>query len=127
MESGSREDGRGNYQLAHRRWMLDSNLYSDPGSNAIAEEVGLLNPELREQRDGILGHLPVGEGSINVGSMPMSLLLDGDDPPSPGETRQNLSERGADGRQTAVKEDQWEACAMNHVIHLEAVNLCVEV
>src|SRR5258708_5768001 len=106
--------------------MLDSNLHGDPGSNAIAEEVGLLNPDVREQRDGILSHLPIGEGPINVGSVPVSLLLDGNDLSSSGKARQDLSERGADGRQTAVKQDQWEACAMHLVIHLKAVNLCVE-
>jgi len=77
--------------------MLDGDLHGDAGSNAIAEEVGLLDPEVREQRDGIIGHLLVGERPINVGGVPMGLLLDGDDLPFPGKTRQHLSKRGADG------------------------------
>jgi hypothetical protein len=55
----------------------------------------------------------------------MGLLLDGDDLPSSGKTRQHLSERGVDGRQTAVKQNQREAFAMDLVIHLETVNLCI--
>src|SRR5215469_6166498 len=84
MEAVCSGDWCSGHQLAHHRWMLDSNLYSDPGSNAIAEEVSLLDPDVREQRDSILGHLPIGKGPINVGSMSMSLLLNGDNPPSTG-------------------------------------------
>jgi hypothetical protein len=79
LESVSREDGRGDYQLAHDRWMLDG----DTCSNAIAEEVGTLDPDVSEESDGIVGHLLIGERSITVGGVPMGLLLDGDDLPSP--------------------------------------------
>src|SRR5215469_15006036 len=55
----------------------------------------------------------------------MGLLLDGDDLPSSGKIREHLSERGADGRQAAMKQDQREAFAMDLVIHFETVNLYV--
>ena len=125
MEAVTGGDGRGDHQLAHYRRMLDGDLQSDPASNAIAEEVGTLDPDVREQSDGIVGHPLVGERSINIGGVPMSLLFDGDDLPSPADTRQHLSERGADGRQTTVKQHQREAFAMDLVIHLETVNLCI--
>ncbi len=46
LESVSSEDGRGDHQLAHHLWMLDSDLYGDTCSNAIAEEVGTLDPDV---------------------------------------------------------------------------------
>jgi hypothetical protein len=46
LESVSSEDGRGDHQLAHHLWMLDSDLYGDTCANAIAEEVGTLDPDV---------------------------------------------------------------------------------
>ena len=60
-------------------------------------------------------HLAENERNIQI------LLLDGDDLPPPGKTRQHLSERGADCRQTAVKQDQRVALSMDFVIHVQTV------
>jgi hypothetical protein len=51
----------------------------------------------------------------------MGLLLDGDDLPPPGKTRQHFAERGADGRQSAMKQDQRLAFPVDFVIHVQTV------
>src|SRR6266571_5300869 len=62
---------------------------------------------------------------IDVGRAPMGLLFDGDDLPGLGKGRQQLSERGADCRQSAMQQNQRPTGAMDLVIHLETVHRSV--
>ncbi len=77
---------------------------------------------MTQQSGGVVGHLLVAERSLDVGGVPMRLLLNADDLPRPGKGRQHLAERGADSRQSSVKQDQrWLAASVNLVVHLETV------
>jgi hypothetical protein len=51
-----------------------------------------------QKRGGVLRHLFEGQRAIDVGRVPVSLLLDGDDLPGLGKEKQNHSERRVDCR-----------------------------
>jgi hypothetical protein len=63
---------------------------------AVAEEVCLPDVEVAEKGDRVLRRLLEGKGTIAIGSAPVSLLLEGDDPPVLCKSRQNLTERSFD-------------------------------
>jgi hypothetical protein len=86
--------------------MTDSDLQGNDASVAPAEKVGLLDLERSEKRRGVVHHLLEGQRAIDVGSVPVSLLLDGDDLPGLGKEKQSHSERRVDCRQAVVKQDQ---------------------
>jgi hypothetical protein len=67
-------------------------------------------------------HLLDAQRAIDVGRAPVSLQLEGDDLPSLGKSRQKLSERRADCRKCAVKQNQRRSGAVDLVIHLETVH-----
>src|SRR2546422_8514465 len=82
-------------EFAHLGGRAESGLQGDSTPRAIAEEVGLLDLEMTQESGGVLRPLLYTERAINVGCVPMSLLLDGDNPPCRGKLRQHLAERGA--------------------------------
>jgi len=75
-----------------------------------------------ERCGGVIGHLLDAQRAIDVGCAPMGLQLEGDDLPSLGKSRQKFSERRADCRKRAVKQNQRPSCAVDLVIHLEDVH-----
>src|SRR2546425_3079930 len=77
---------------------------------------------MTQERGGVLSPLLYTERAINVGCVPMSLLLDRDNPPRRGKLRQYLAERGANGREIAVQQHQRPTAAMYLVVHLETVH-----
>src|SRR6266487_1124955 len=131
----SREDPRvksvtvvgdcGDHKLAHQIRVLDSDLQGDAGSHAIAEDVGIFDSDMMQQSGRVLRHLLDGQRAINVSRAPMGLLFDGDDLPGLGKGRQQLSERGADCRQSAMQQNQRPTGAMDLVIHFETVHRSV--
>src|SRR5436305_15252987 len=75
-----------------------------------------------QERGGVLRPLLDTERAINVGGVPMSLLLDSDNPPRRGKLGQHLAERGATGREVAVQQHQRPTAAVYLVVHLQTVH-----
>src|SRR5260221_12031934 len=109
-------------EFAHQGGRAESDLQGDSASRAIAEEVGLLDLEMTQESSGVLRPLLETERAINVGCVPMSLLLNSDNPPRRGKLRQHLAERGADGREIAVQQHQRPAAAVYLVVHLKTIH-----
>ncbi len=109
-------------EFAHHGGKAKSDLQGNGAPRTIAEEVGLLDVEMAQESGGILRPLLDTEGTINVGCMPMSLLLDRDNPPRRGKLRQHLAERGANSREIAVQQHQRPTASVDFVVHLQTVH-----
>src|SRR5712692_9488689 len=109
-------------EFAHQDGRTERDLQGNSAPRAIAEEIGLLDPQMTQERGGVLRPLLYTERAINVGCVPMSLLLDGDNPPRRGKLWQHLAERGANGREIAVQQHQRSTAAVYFVIHLQTVD-----
>src|SRR5437867_6167907 len=100
------EHGRFDDQFAHHVRMADSHEQGDVASVAVPEEIRPVDMEIFQESGGVLGRLLEAERTIDIGGVPVSLLLEGDDPPGLRKGRQDLSERGVDRRASAVKQNQ---------------------
>src|SRR5712692_8021070 len=109
-------------EFAHQGGRAESDLQGNSAPRAIAEEVGLLDLEMTQESAGVLRPLPYTERAINVGCVPMSLLLDSDNPPRRGKLWQHLAERGVDGREIAVQQHQRTTATVYLVVHLQTVH-----
>src|SRR6266566_6786900 len=109
-------------EFAHQGGGAESDLQGDRAPRAIAEEIGLLDPQMTQERGGVLGPLLYTERAIDVGGVPMSLLLDSDHPPRRGKLRQHLAERGANGREIAMQQHQRPTATVYLVVHLQTVH-----
>jgi hypothetical protein len=102
--------------------MADGKVQGDAGAHTVAEDIGPLDPELRECGGDIIGHLLDGERAVDVCRASVRLQFESDDLPSLGKIRQKLSERRADCRKRAVKQDERLSGTVDLVIHLEAIH-----
>jgi hypothetical protein len=116
---------RGEHELAHHLRVPDGDLQGDAGSHAVTEDVGLFDSEMLECSGGVVGHLLDGQRAIYIGRASMGLQLEGDDLPGLCKFRQNVSERGADCRKSAVEQNQRLSRSVDLVVHIEAVHLNV--
>jgi hypothetical protein len=80
-------------------------LYIAPPATAeaIAKEITSFNAKMLEQGDGVVCHVLIAQGAINVGGVSMALLLDGNDLTALSKDRYHLAEIGFDGRKSAVQ------------------------
>ena len=106
--------------------MPERDLDRDVSAVAVPEQIGLFDVEVAQESDGLLGGLLEREWAIDVGRAAMALLLERDHPARPGQQREQLAERGADGRVPTVQEHQRHAVPhcrpVDLVVHLESVD-----
>src|SRR5438270_13597765 len=103
------EEDRLENERANDLRMPERDLQRDVTAVAVPEEVGLLDVQIPEERDGVVGRLPEGEGAVNVRGMPVSLLLERDHPPGLRDERDELAERSFDGGTAAVEQHERHA------------------
>jgi hypothetical protein len=105
----------------HQARFRQTHVERDGSTGAEAEDVGLLHTELPQQRRGVGRHLLDAQRPVDIGGVPVCLLLDGDHPPVPGQRRDEIAEVRADARQRAVQEHEGPGGlrAVDLVVHLE--------
>jgi hypothetical protein len=103
------ERRRREHELAHDLRMPDRHLHCDRAAVAEAEEVGLRDVQVVEQRCGVVRRLFERERAIGtIGGVTVTLLLDRDDLPMLGQLRQDLRERSRDRVAAAVQQhERW--------------------
>ena len=106
--------------IRRARQVADGDLQYDPGAHAVADDVGLLDPEVLEQRCRVVGHLLVGDQAIDIHRATVALLLGYDDLA----IRREPCTSGADavGRHVGAVQQPWRAVAVHLVVHLETVD-----
>src|SRR5712671_931567 len=106
--------------------MTERDLQRDVTAVAVAEEVGLRDVQVPEQRDGVLGGLFEGERAVHVRRVAVSLLLERDHLSRLRDERDELAERGLDGGAAAMEQDERDAVlrrtSVDLVIELEPVH-----
>ena len=98
--------GRGEHQLADQLRVVEGELHGHRRPGAVAEQVGLPDPQVAQQGDGVAGPVLDGQRAVDVGGVAVGLLLHADDLAALGQRRDDPAEVDADGGQVAVEQDQ---------------------
>ena len=98
--------------------MTDGDRQGDRASHAVAEDVGLLDLQMPEERGDVVRHVLVGHGAVDVRHVSVPLQLHGDHLPVPGQSRMDVRPS-----ECTVEPDQRPAGAVDLVIHPEAVHV----
>jgi len=77
-----------------------------------------------DQGGDVSGHKLEAQWAIDVGCAPVGLQIDGDNPPVLGEGWQHFAEH-LDRADATMQQDERFSGAMDLVVQLQAVNLCV--
>ena len=98
--------------------MAYAELERDPGAHAVADHVGLLEPELPDQARHVVGHLLVGDLAVDVARAPVALHLGHD---HLSVLRETLAQRpeGLHDHVGAVEQHERRSRAVDLVVHLE--------
>jgi hypothetical protein len=116
---------RGGDQLANPGRRTERDRAGDETTQAETEQVGLLDPQLVEQRDDVTGLRLDRHRAAGVGGVPVALELNRDHLPARREGFEQRPEIQLDGQQAPVEQDQRPAGTMRLVVELQAVHRCV--
>ena len=99
-------------------------FHTDPGAHAEPDDVRALDPEMLHERRRVVGHPFVGDRPIGVAGPPVSLQLERNDPTV---LSQRLQERRhpVDGHVSAVQQNERLPLAVDLVVDVQIVDLCV--
>jgi hypothetical protein len=81
------------HQLADAAGVPETELEGHAATEAVTMDVGFLDADVRQQRGGVVGERLVGERTIDVRRMPVSLELDRDDPAGLGQGRHEVAQQ----------------------------------
>src|SRR5207248_1923227 len=104
--------------------MPERDLQCDVAAVAVAEQVGLLEVQVPEQSNGVLGGLLEGEGTVHFRGVAVSLLFEGDHLSRPRDEGDQLAERGLDGGAAAVEQHERDAVLLSRLSPQERAAWC---
>src|SRR2546421_4666555 len=99
-------------------------LQRHPAPERVAPHVGLVEPEMVDERRDVVGHEAHLDGPVDVRGAPVALQVDRDDLVARGELRHHLGEHLA-RPEPAVQGNDRATGAMDFVVEVDAVDVCV--
>ena len=105
--------------------MADRDLDRDAAAHVVAEEVSPLDLEDIEHSGDVVGQARVAELALDVGRAAVPLHLDGADLARLRELADPRRPVVRDRHERAVEQHERIAAAMDLVLHLEPIDLCV--
>ena len=93
-------------------------LHGHAGPQAVSDQIGPGQAEMVEQRGDVVGEQLVPQRPADVAGVPVTLQLDGDDPPARGEPRRVVVQQ-VRGHERPVDQHQGRAGALRLVVELE--------
>ena len=116
---------RGDDQLADPGGRAERDRVRDETAEAEAEEIGLGDPQMVEQRDDVTGQRLDRHRAVGVGGVPVALELHRDHLPARRQGFEQRPEIEVDGQQATVEQHEWPPSAADLVVELQAVHRCV--
>ena len=103
---------------------LDGRPERDAATERVADDVGLLEPELGDQGGDVVGHEPDVDRTVDVGRPAVRLEIGQDDLVALGESRQGRPEH-LTRAESAVEQDERAARAVDLVVEVDPVDVGV--
>ena len=104
--------------------MPDGGLERDAAAERVAHDVGLLEPQVPDQRRDVVGHEPDVDRPVDVGGSAVSLEIDCDHLALSGECRQERPEH-LTGPEPAMEQDRGSPLAVDVVVEADPVDVGV--
>jgi hypothetical protein len=115
---------RGDDQLANPGGCAERDRARDQAAEAEAEQIGLGDPQLVQQRDDVPGQRLDRHRAAGVGGVPVALELHRDHLPARRKGLEQRPEIEVDGQQATVEQDKWPTGTVRLVVQLQAVHRC---
>ena len=116
--------GRDDDQLPDELGVVDRRLERDAAAERVADEVGLVEPEVVDEGGDVVAHRDDAQRPVDVGGPPVALEVGGDDPVPGGELVDHWPEHLA-RPEPAVEQDERPATAVDLVVQVDAVDVGV--